>query len=193
MYIFGASGHGKVVLDILKQNNVNVTAFIDDNESLSSFCNYPVQQSKEVDKLVIAIGDNRVRSEISASLSSDISAPLFHPRSIIADFSDIGLGTVVMAGCVVNLDVSVGKHVILNSNATIEHDCLIEDFVHISPGATLCGGVTIGEGTHIGANAVVLPGIKIGKWCRIGAGAVVTKNVEDGLTLVGNPARLLIR
>jgi len=82
-----------------------------------------------------------------------------------------------------------GKHNIINTGATIDHECILEDYVHISPNATLCGNVRVGEGTHIGAGAVVNPNISIGKWCVIGSGSVVIRNVPDHTKLVGNPAK----
>ena len=191
MYIYGASGHGKVILDILRLNEICVSGFIDDNSNINTFCDHPVQQNSLVDKLIIAIGDNRVRKFISTKYQDDNFIKLFHPRSIIAIDSTINTGSVTMAGAVVNSAVTIGKHVIINSNATVEHDCEIKDFAHISPGSTLCGNVSIGEGTHIGANAVVIPGIKIGKWCRVGAGAVVISDLPDYCTVVGNPARII--
>ena len=85
-----------------------------------------------------------------------------------------------MQGTVVQSGATVGKHCILNTGASVDHECCIEDFVHISPQATLCGNVHIGEGAWIGASAVVIPGVKIGKWSIIGAGSVVVEDVPDG-------------
>jgi acetyltransferase EpsM len=96
-----------------------------------------------------------------------------------------------MAGVTINSTVSIGKHCIINTNASVDHDCLLEDFVHVSPNATLCGGVRIGEGTHIGASAVVIPEIKIGQWVTVGAGSVVINDIPDYATVVGNPARII--
>ena len=85
--------------------------------------------------------------------------------------------------------VKIGKHVIINTAASIDHDCIVEDFAHVSPNATLSGNVKVGEGSHIGAGAVIIPNITIGKWAMIGAGSDVTKNVPDYSVVVGNPAR----
>ena len=96
-----------------------------------------------------------------------------------------------MAGVIINPYVEVGAHCIVNTNASIDHDCIISDYVHISPGATLCGGVFVSEDVQVGAGAVILPNIKIGKFSTIGAGAVVTTDVPDYTTVVGNPAKTL--
>ena len=82
----------------------------------------------------------------------------------------------------------IGKHCIINTNVSVDHDCDISDFVHISPGATICGNVTIGELTWIGAGATIIHGISIGKNTIIGAGTVVIKNIPDNVLIVGNPA-----
>jgi len=85
----------------------------------------------------------------------------------------------------------IGKHCIINTAASVDHDCVIEDFVQISPHATLCGGVSVGEGSQVGAGAVVIPGIRIGRWSLVAAGAVVLRDVPDNVLVMGNPARVV--
>ena len=80
---------------------------------------------------------------------------------------------------------------IINTKASIDHDCIIEDFVHISPGAILCGNVQVGELSWIGAGSVIIQGIKIGKNVIIGAGTVVIHDVPDNVTIVGNPGKII--
>lgn len=80
---------------------------------------------------------------------------------------------------------------IVNTGASVDHDCKIDDFVHISPRATLCGNVIVGEGTQVGAASVIIPGIKIGKWCTIGAGTVIIRDVPDYAVVVGNPGKVI--
>ena len=96
-----------------------------------------------------------------------------------------------MAGAVINASVKIGKHCIINTNAVVEHDCILEDYVHVSPSATISGHVKIEEGTHIGASAVVIPSIEIGRWVTVGAGAVVIKNIPDYAIVAGNPAKII--
>ena len=79
----------------------------------------------------------------------------------------------------------IGKQVIVNTGASVDHDCEVGDFVHIAPQATLCGGALIGEGTIVGANSTILPGVKVGKWCTIAAGAVISRNLPDGAVQKG--------
>jgi len=92
---------------------------------------------------------------------------------------------------IVQSAAKVGRHVLVNTAASIDHDNEIGDYAHVSPHATLCGHVKVGEGTHIGAGAVVIPSIRIGKWCTIGAGTVVIRDIPDYATAVGNPARVI--
>jgi sugar O-acyltransferase (sialic acid O-acetyltransferase NeuD family) len=96
-----------------------------------------------------------------------------------------------MPSVVINRATKIGHHCIVNSNATVEHDCQIDDFVHIAPGVTICGGVTVGEETLVGANATVLPNCVIGKNVIIGAGTVVTKNIPDNTLVMGVPGKII--
>lgn len=191
-FIYGASGHGKVVLDLLSLLNRNVSSFIDDNIQLNTFQGYKVlNYIPENASFIIGIGNNRIRKEIMKTDKGSIMDALIHPTAIVSNTTILGKGTMIAAGVVVNTDAVIKSNCIINTSSVIEHDCYIEDFAHISPNATLCGGVTIGEGTHIGAAAVVVPGVKIGSWCTIGAGSVVINDVPDGATAVGNPARII--
>lgn len=193
--LFGASGHGKVIRDIVLSTNNNVEAFFDDNRINDQLLKIPVFSSDEIkkyeeNKFIIGIGDNAIRKIISKKLKVDFTKAI-HKTAIVSDFTIIEEGTVVMAGAIVNADTRIGKHCIINTNAVIEHDCEIKDFVHISPSASVTGNVTIGEGTHIGAGATIIPGIKIGKWVIVGAGSVIIKNIPDNAIVVGNPGRII--
>jgi acetyltransferase EpsM len=191
MYLYGASGHGKVVFEIAEALGLPVEFFIDDNEALTELFEIPVMSVIPIDctRGVLSIGNNHIRKAISLQLASHQFSTLVHPKANLSKRVTIADGTVVMAGVTINTDVQLGAHVIVNTNASIDHDCIIADFVHISPNVALCGGVTVGEGTHIGVGACVIPGVKIGKWTTIGAGTVVLHDVPDNAVIVGNPAR----
>jgi serine acetyltransferase len=101
----------------------------------------------------------------------------------------LGAGTVVFAGAVVQPESRIGSHAIINTSATVDHNCILEDYVQVAPGANLCGNVCVGTGTFVGANAVVLENLKIGRWSIIGAGAVVIRDLPHQVVAVGCPAR----
>jgi len=195
MNLYGASGHCKVIIDIIEALNKKVECVFDDDVTILSVLNMPVNQwindnQIENKNLLISIGNNKIRKKISETIIANFIS-LKHPSSIVSKYTEIGKGTAVMAGATINAEVIIGKHCIVNTNAVIEHDCVLEDFVHISPNATITGNVLVGEGTHIGAGAIVLPNIKIGKWTTIGAGAIVIKDIPDYAVVVGNPGRII--
>lgn len=193
MYLYGASGHGKVVAEIAESNNLNIEGFLDADLKKSTLLGYPVFHKTPIEKaeVIIAIGSNEVRRRIVSEMTSFSYVKLIHPNANISSRSSLGNGTVVMAGVTINVDVKVGQHCIVNTNASIDHDCIIEDFVHLSPNISLAGNVKVGEGTHIGIGACVIQGITIGKWVKIGAGAVIIGDIPDGCTVVGNPGRII--
>jgi sugar O-acyltransferase (sialic acid O-acetyltransferase NeuD family) len=193
MKIYGASGHGGVILDALLSGGIVVECFLDDAPKLEfqGLKVFTPSSIKENDNIVVAIGDNTIRKRVVSDLKNIRFISVIHPKAIIADNVVYGNGTVVMAGVVVNQGAKIGSHVILNTKSSVDHDCVIEDFVHVSPGVTLCGGISIGQGTHIGAGATVLPNIKIGENVIVGAGAVVTKDIPSESRVLGVPARLI--
>ena len=192
-YLYGASGHCKVIIDIFKLRGISIKAIIDDNPKSAHLFGIPVITTKDFakeDQVIISIGNNEIRKKLSAEMEVDFTTAI-HPTAIISPFSNIGTGTVIMAGTIVNADTMIGKHCIINSGAIVEHDNKIADFVHISPGVSLAGNVSIGEGSHIGIGASVIQGMKIGKWATIGAGSVIIKDVPDFAVVVGNPGKII--
>lgn len=194
MYLFGASGHAKVIIDILRKSDVQIDGLFDDNSKLKELYGYKVigkYESQQLEKsLIISIGDNKTRKIISEKVKAFFGKAIY-ADAIISPSAFIDEGTVVMQGAVIQASAHIGKHVIINTCASVDHDCKIGNFAHISPQSSLCGNVEVGEGTHIGAGATVIPGIKIGKWVKVGAGAVVIRDVPDFVTVVGNPARII--
>jgi len=192
MKLYGASGHGKVIISILESLEKKISKVYDDKAPFE-ILGYQVEKydGSENENFIISVGNNKTRKIIANKLSAVKFITAIHPTAIIDKRVQINEGTLVMPGVVINVDTKIGKHCIINTAASIDHECIIEDFVHISPNATLSGNVQVGEGTHIGAGAVVIPNIKIGKWATIGAGAVIIKDVPDGATVVGNPGKII--
>ncbi|EGR1581859.1 acetyltransferase [Vibrio parahaemolyticus] len=200
--ILGASGHGKVVAEIAELNGYTNIEFFDDRwPELQNVEHWPVKGNSETllkvashfNLTVIAIGNNEVRLEKQKllSIAGAKFSVLEHPRATISRHSQLGVGTVVMAGAVINPFVKVGKACIINTASTIDHDCSLADGVHVSPGCNLAGGVTVGEGTWLGIGSQVKQLISIGAGVIVGAGATVVNRVPDFQTVVGTPAQLV--
>lgn len=208
IFVYGASGHAKVVIDSVERAGMHEVAWvIDDAPGLmgSQVFGYKVEGGREaflsiasarpVRKCVVAIGHNHTRARVSAWLSEQGigRVVVIHPAASIGRGVSLGDGTVVMAGAVVNCDTCVGRDAIINTGATVDHDCILDDTVHIAPGSHLCGGVTVGGKTLVGAGATVTPGIRIGANVIIGAGSTVVDDVPDSVLVVGSPARIVKR
>lgn len=194
LVIIGASGHGKVVADCAVKNGYENIIFLDDNETVTHCGKYKVfGSSKETDSLsgdiIVAIGNSSYRRKIQTSIDEGRLITLIHPEAVVGDDVEIGIGSIVMAGVVINPGSRIGKGVIVNTSSSIDHDCVIGDFVHIAVGAHLAGNVRIGDDSWIGAGAIVNNNLHICSDCMIGAGAVVVKDIEKIGTYVGIPAR----
>jgi len=202
VFVFGASGHAKVVLDIIeKQDQYAVAFLVDDNPQLAGqmFFGYKVIGGKEVwlsdyhhvSKGIVAIGHNRTRITVAQWLTHHgaelVSA--IHPSSQLGRGVSIGGGSVLMAGAIVNSDTRIGENVIVNTRASIDHDCLIGNGAHIAPGTTLCGGIHVGECAFICAGSTVIPNMSVGRDAIIGAGASVICDIPDNSIVAGVPAR----
>lgn len=195
MLLYGASGHAKVIISCLRANEVSVVGIFDDDLSkkelkqTSVVGNYHPDYEPE-EQLIISIGANHIRQKVAAFIQHRFGKAI-HPSALIDNSVKVGEGSVVFHNAVLQADVQIGKHVIINTSASIDHECLIEGFVHIAPGAILCGNVRVGVGTLIGAGTIVTPNLQIGKSCLIAAGSVITKNIPDFAIVRGNPARVI--
>lgn len=153
------------------------------------------------DEAYIASGDKAIPILVSPDgalrrkVAEKYAAAGFRFATVVAKTADVGEsvtigdGTVIAEHAIVTAETKIGRFVKINTAATVTHECVIGDYATIAPRAVLLGRVKVGEGAYIGANTAVLPGLTIGKGAVIGAGAVVTKNVPDGETWVGVPAR----
>ena len=190
----GGGGHAKVVLDVLLGEGIVVPALVDAKFTGDMF---GVPRMKEYDPtferdafVIVAIGDNAIRKRVAESTKHTFTNAI-HRSAIISSSVTLGLGNMILHGAIVQAQSTIGNHVIINTGAQVDHDCVVEDYAHIAPRVVLCGNVTVGEGTLIGAGATVIPGKKIGKWATIGAGAVVVKDIPDFAVAVGHPARII--
>lgn len=200
--IIGAGGHAKVIADIITKSNDNVIGFLDDNLSLQGNRIYldkkVIGTTKDIDKykeyyFVIGIGNNSTRENLATSHDLKWYTAI-HPSAIIANEVSIEEGSVIMAGTIVNTGTKIGKHCIINTKSSIDHDNIIGNYTHISPGATLAGTVHIKERVWICAGATIINNITIAKNNIIGAGSVVIKDInEENGTYIGVPAKVLMK
>lgn len=192
MFLYGASGHARVVADVLETQGIRISGVVDDNPQLDMFGSLPVLHSAEgFSPFIVTIGDCRIRKRVVERLGDVAFGKAIHKASVISPSACIGNGSVVMAGAVIQPGAVIGEHCIINTGASVDHDCKIAGFVHVAPHCTLCGDVSIGEGTWIGAGSTVIQGIHIGRNCFIGAGSVVVGDIPDDSFCFGNPCRVI--
>ncbi|ALP37268.1 acetyltransferase [Paenibacillus sp. IHB B 3084] len=201
--VFGAGGHAKVVIDILRSRGEEIIGVLDDYCQVGKWNGLPILGdigqivqllSKYPEALfIVAIGDNTIRMNIVSQLKlANVKfGTAVHPSAVIAPSSSIGEGTVVMPNAVINAEAYVGEHVIINTTATIDHDCRIEDFAHISPGVHMAGGVQIGYRAHIGIGASLIPDVRVGCDTIVGAASCVIRDLPENVIAVGCPARVI--
>jgi acetyltransferase EpsM len=206
--VWGASGHALVVADILRlTGRCRIAGFLDDvnpGRRGEAFCGAKVLGGREqlaalrrrgVRHLALAFGDCAGRLEL-AELARERGFTLLtavHPRAVVAGDVALGEGTVVAAGAVINPAARIGRVVIVNTSASVDHECLVEAGAHVAPGAHLAARVTVGRGAWVGLGAAVKEGVSIGAGACVGAGAVVLADVPPGMLAYGVPARAVKR
>ena len=195
--IIGAGGHAKVVASTLLAQGHKVIGFYDDNNQKwgESILGIPILgpisdlTSAQCDGAIIGIGDNKIRKQLAKRMDLEWITAI-HPFSWVDPDVLLGVGTIVCAGSIVQPGAKIGAHVILNTKASVDHDCVVGDYVHISV-AHLAGAATADEGAFLALGSTVLPGLNVGAWAHLGAGAVATKHIPAGSIAVGSPARVI--
>lgn len=196
MILYGARGQAKVIYDLILSNN-HLLEYLVDDQPYEGFPHHleifkPTRELIQNKKVIIAIGDNRIREKIYSEIKDWCTfETLHHSSAYVSRFSEVGEGTVIMPQACINAEVTIGKHCIINTACTIEHDCVIEDFVHISPKASLAGNITVKKGAHVGLGANIIQGVTIGENALVGAGTVVLRDVPANAVVVGNPGRII--
>jgi sugar O-acyltransferase (sialic acid O-acetyltransferase NeuD family) len=209
MIFWGATGQAKVLRECLADSGICLTAVFDNNSQVQPpFADVPLyfgkagfetwMKSRDPDILtgfLVAIGgqSGKDRVELQEYLESFGLIPLIarHPTAFVAGNAAIGAGTQIMANAVICVEAMLGRACLINTGATVDHECQLGDGVHIGPGANLAGNVIVEKFATVFTGAVVIPGIRIGEGAVVGAGAVVLKDVPAGVVVVGNPARIL--
>lgn len=199
LWLVGAGGHARVVLDALREEDGIAVGVMDDRPCadllglpvLSPIVPARVQGAR----FHVAIGSNRARQQWQQRLldAGGVAYTVVHPRAVVSRHVELGAGSFVAAAAVVAAGATVGDAVIVNHGAIVDHDNCIGDGCHIAPNATLGGGVVLGQRVLVGAGAVILPGVRVGRDVVIGAGAVVRHDVADDLVMAGVPAYEILR
>lgn len=206
LYIIGAGGFGREVAWLVERINENkneweIVGFIDDNQNIhgKKEGNYPVLGGCEylgsiTDDVwvVCAVGNAKVRKQIIEKIEqySNVKfATLVDPSVLKSKSVQIGEGSIICAGTIITVDISIGKHVIVNLDCTVGHDAKISDFVTIYPSVNVSGNVKIEECVEVGTSTQIIQGKKIGKYTILGAGATVVKDIPEKCTAVGTPAK----
>ena len=207
--IIGSSGHAKVIIDIVERQGLYKIAGLIDRyrelgeqtagyKVLGNEIDLPNLQSRlEIKGVLVAIGENFARSQVVAhvqKLCPDIEfVRAIHPRACIGNNVDIGEGTVVMAGAIVNSTSSIGKFCILNTNSSLDHDSVMKGFSSLAPGVITGGNCNIGSHSAVGIGAILANGITVGEHTIIGAGSTVLDAIDSHVVAYGTPARIIRR
>lgn len=202
LLIAGAGGHAKVVAEAAQATGRwERIAFLDDRyPALSSVNGVTVRGALadaaslrgEFSDAVVAIGHCRTRLRVLNELRRNgFSLPVvIHPAAWVSPSATLGEGTVVFAQAAISACARLGAGCIANTGCSIDHDAVLGDGVHVCPGARLAGEVVVGEATWLGIGSSVIQRVRIGADVTVGAGAAVARDLADGVTAVGVPARV---
>ena len=198
--VVGAGGHAKVVISAARAAGFRIAEVLDDDKATHGtrlagvLVTGPIADLLEGASggVVLAIGSNRTRKQISERYAVDYHA-VVHPSAVIDPSVVVENGAVVFAGAVIQPDTVVRQHAIVNTSASVDHDCVIGEFAHIAPGTRLAGGVRVSRGAFLGIGACAIPGVTIGEWSSVGAGASIIGDIPDNVVAVGVPAKVLRR
>ncbi len=152
-----------------------------------------LREKYKTNKFIIGFGDMKYRKKVFEEFVNAgwEAVNIYHPDAVISDYSKIGKGVLIEAGCLITPNPIIGNNVVINTGSQVNHDNIIEDHVYIASGVILSGSVVIKENTLLDDGVIVTLGKTVGKNSIVGAGSVVTKNIEDNIVAYGNPARVI--
>ncbi|MBI2637994.1 NeuD/PglB/VioB family sugar acetyltransferase [Candidatus Peregrinibacteria bacterium] len=195
-------GVEKEIIELAQECGFKVAGIFDKNSNVRVF-NLPVLGNddswerihKEIQDLQVAIALDipLLKEKLASQYGFENLATVISNSSYISPSATIQKGSLVQRGVKIMPDARIGRVCKLNVNATVHHDCVVGDFCTLAPGCMLLGAVIIEERVFIGAGAIILPKVKVGRDSIIGAGAVVVDDVPAGITVVGVPARPLVK
>jgi len=205
--IFGASGHGSVVLDIVEsEGRFQPVGFIDSYkrkgtrkngyEILGNEFDLPFLIEKwNIFGGIVALGDNWLRAQLVQRIEK--ISPGFryvsavHPTAHIGRDVHIGAGTAIMPRTVINTNARVGKHCILNTGSVLEHDGRMENYASLAPRACTGGNVSLGYCTAVSMGTNIIENISIGAHSVVGAASLVLQSIPGNVLAYGNPAKII--
>lgn len=202
LVIVGAGPHSKVIIDIIEGMNEYEIIGLTDLVKQGSVLGYPILGNDNIlndlkiqgiEFAFIAVGNNIIRKKLTQYVLK-LGFKLVNAISIhskLSEYLSLGKGIAVMPGAIINADSIIGDGVIINTNASIDHDCKVGSFVHIAPGSAVSGSTIIEEGAFLGTGTKVIDNVHIGKNTIIGAGGVVVKNIPSNCIAVGLPAKVV--
>ena len=199
LVIFGAGGHAVSVANVALSAGYKIKYFVDKNKNGLVLLGCKIISNLiDLDKttnfsFAIAVGDNAVREKIHKELVSETPnlhfPTLVHSSAVISFFSEIGDGTVVMPNAVIGPNSKVGNFCLINTLASIDHDCIMFDYSSLAPAAVTGGTVTIGLRSAISIGATIKSKIKIGNDCVVGANSYLNKDLPNNQVAYGTPAK----
>lgn len=203
LIIVGASGHALEIHFLAERQGLHIKGFLDDNASSwgGEILGSPVLGG--IDRWIehaecqftVAIGSPRVRRKVIEQMErvgQPVFATLIDPAAIVgAREVVIGPGSIICAGVVLTTRISLGKHVLINRNATIGHESRLGDYVTVAPLAAVSGRVALADLVEVGTGACIRQGLTMARGSMLGMGGVLVQDTEDNALVVGNPARLL--
>jgi sugar O-acyltransferase (sialic acid O-acetyltransferase NeuD family) len=205
LLVIGASGRARVVIDAIeKQGRYIIAGLVDDKPERSTghLMDYPLLGGLEAlehpgvpRRAVVTAGSPRAREAWFVHLENlgfELPA-IVHPAALVGREVEIGAGTLLLGGAIVNSGTRLGRGVVVESAASIDHDCELADFVVVGSGANVAGGVHVGPRALIGIGASVMHGVEIGPDVLVGASAAVVDAIPAGAAAVGVPARIVRR
>jgi sugar O-acyltransferase (sialic acid O-acetyltransferase NeuD family) len=186
--------------------NDNIAGFVIDDEYIAgspakimnvpviSFDDYAEISRHTQTSITVSLGEPIYRKMLSEKLTS---RNLIEGTIILGDYlasdSSVGAGTILHAGSVVSSNCSVGKSCLINKRVIFGHDSTTGNYSVLSPNVTVGGHVAIGNNCFVGLGACIRDRVRIGNDVIVGMGAVVTRDIEDGVVVYGNPAKIIRR
>ncbi len=199
--IVGGGGHARVVVSTLRRLGKSIRGFTDPDkeatlsDDLEHLGGDEILAESEPSEVALTMGMASVRNTghraglFTDQVENGFQFPaVVHPDAVVTPEVEMGIGTQVMAGAVIQPGVTLGKNVVVNTNTSVDHDCDIRAHSHVAPGATISGEVTLESRVHVGTGASIIQGIHIGCGSVVGAGAVVIRDVPPESVVIGVPA-----